>query len=59
MVRDRHRIIGGYFLNVIQLLTQSDDEVVALTVEVILRFVGIVVPPLGALMGWLGLFGIV
>lgn len=45
--------IVGYVGNVVQLIHQALDP---LTVLVILKLVGLVIPPLGALMGWIGFF---
>jgi hypothetical protein len=45
--------VVGWIGNVVQIVARIHDEI---TVLMILKIVGIFVPPLGSIMGWVGFF---
>ena len=44
---------GGWIANVIKLCTMGTIDFYHLQVSVILRFIGVFIPPLGAIMGYI------
>lgn len=45
--------VVGWVMNIISLFTSADVSLASLTLMTVLRIVGIFVPPLGAVLGWI------